>query len=129
MNTQITLATVEANLRAKITANCGGKLIVVSEGALQQMGSITDMIVTESKFDIDALTPEHLQTAQNYVDMFDKANLNGEVVDGVLMPISDTLMNLATEATKAQIHMFTPGATLSVYLVNKVIQDVKQFTR
>lgn len=129
MNTQITAASVEAKLRETITAQCGGKVITMSEGALTQMKQTADMIVEKSGFNIDTLSETDLFAANVFANLFTKANINGNVVDGVIQPADAVALEADLIAVQQHIGMFTPGAVLPIYLVAKIMGEVKQFTR
>ncbi|MNR25752.1 hypothetical protein D3C85_1429180 [compost metagenome] len=129
MNTQHTLATVEATMRDKITAQCGGKLIVVSEGALMQMDAVTKLIIEGTNFELDKLTNQELATANMFAAMFTKDHISGDVVDGVLVAGDADAIEVAMEQVKGAIDNFSPGTVLPIYLINKIVQEVKQFTR
>lgn len=127
----ITLATLEASLRAILTAPEGEQVISFSQGALDQVLEVTDIIITATGYDETKLTEADLELAANFVSHFTKAAVSGEVVDGVIQPTDPEEFRAEMERVKRVYSLGSdmPGVVIPVVLLSKLLVELKQFTR
>lgn len=127
----ITIATIEATLRAVLTAPEGDQVIVFSQGAMDQMNEVTDIIITATGYDETKVTEDDLMLAASFASYFTKAAVSGEVVDGFIQPANEVEYRAELEQVK---EIYSRGAgmygvALPVVLLCKLFNELKQFTR
>lgn len=128
MTTQITLAAIEATLRKIITDN-GTILVRISQEALDQMNDITEKLRAVSGYSDDQLNEVELEIAMERAQNFHNRYLAfpDDIVDGVLRPVNQEMLDLAIDAINTKWTQATPGMLAPVFLVNKIVNDAKSF--
>lgn len=127
----ITIATIEATLRAVLTAPEGDQVIIFSQGAMDQMNEVTDIIITATGYDEAKVSEDDLMLAASFAAHFTKAAVSGVVVDGVIQPADEVEYRAELEQVK---EIYSHGAgmygvALPVVLLCKLFNELKQFTR
>lgn len=124
----ISVATIEATLRSKVTVvNQGEVLIPFNEKGLSQMDQIAQAVIKISGLDENNLTELDLRTAEEFSKIFDKSTFSQSVVDGQFVGMSDEQL----EVTLSNISQFgeavyKPGVALPVVLLSRILNDVRQ---
>jgi len=127
----ITIATIEATLRAVLTAPEGAQVITFSQGALDQMNEVTDVIITTTGYDETKVTEEELMIAAAFANHFTKDAVTGEVVDGVIQPSPEVEFRAEVVRVKELYSLGSEmhGVALPVVLLCKVFNSLTHFTR
>lgn len=126
--TTITLAAIEATLR-KIITDDGTILVRISQESLDQMNDITEKLRAVSGYSDDQLNEAELEIAMERAQDFDNRYLAApdDIVDGVLRPVNQEMLDLAIDAINTKWTQATPGMLAPVFLVNKIVNDAKSF--
>lgn len=127
----ITIATIEATLRAVLTAPEGDQVITFSQGAIDQMNEVTDIIINATGYDETKVTEDDLQLAATFANHFTKAAVTGEVVDGVIQGANEEEFRAEMVRVKEIYSLGSGmyGVALPVVLLCKLFNELKQFTR
>jgi hypothetical protein len=127
----ITVATIEAKLRAVLTAPEGAQVITFSKGAIDQMNEVTDIIITATGYDESKVSEDDLILADTFASHFTKAAVTGEVVDGVIQPAAEEAFRAEMVGVKEIYSMGAGmyGVALPVVLLNKLFNELTSFTR
>lgn len=132
MNTNttiVTAATVEAAMRAIITAPGGEQVIRCSEAALKQMVDVSKAMAEMTGFTENRLDDLELTTSMSFIKVFNKDLINGDVIDGTLMPTDQKNVDGYIARFPEVADLFTPGVVYPAMLIAKILNEVKQFTR
>jgi hypothetical protein len=126
-----TIATIEATLRAVLTAPEGDQVITFSQGAIDQMNEVTDIIITATGYDETKVTEDDLFLAASFASYFTKAAVSGVVVDGVIQPAKEEEFRAELERVKEVYSLGAGmfGVALPVVLLCKIFNELPSFTR
>lgn len=125
----ITVDTIEAALRETITAPTGAHLIVIPEASLKQLQSVSDAFVEASNLDLNNVSQEALAAAAMAAEMYSKDHITGEIVAGELIAYDQADLDKRLKSIREHPDFVNEGLALTIYLINKIFSEVKQFRR
>lgn len=128
MTTQITLATIEAQLRNTIT-NSGTILVRLSDEVLAQMNTITAHLKATNNYDESKLDAEQLELAMDLAMHFSNDKIGTKFVDGYLALEDQAVVDsvLTDPELNAKFRDMPVGFMTPVLLVNKILNETKSF--
>lgn len=125
----VAIANIEAIFRAKITAETGPHLITVADEALEQIQKICDTMSELCGYDDSKLTPDNLELAKVIADNYSNGHFTGEVVAGVLQPVSGEEFDRILTSFHMNPDFIDIGMVFPIRIITKIITEVKQFRR
>lgn len=125
----ITVATIEAALRETITAPTGAHLIIIPEASLKQLQAVSDAFVEASNLDLNNVSQEALTAAHMAAEMYSKNHITGEIVAGELIAYDQAELDKNLKSIRENPDFVNEGLALTIYLINKIFSEVKQFRR
>lgn len=126
--TAITLKTIETKYAQALTGT-DGQRIEFHPKAVEQMIAMRDCMVEITKYDPENLSELSLEIADQVADMFTPAMISGEVVDGVLMPITDELMEQALQNVRDSADIMDPAVAIGVNILVETVGKRGYFYR
>lgn len=125
----ITVALIEEQLRNVITAPTGAHLIVIPEASLKQLQSVSDAFVEASNLDINNVSDDALKAAWLAAEMYSKNHITGDIVAGELITYDQAELDKNLKSIRENPDFVNEGLALTIYLLNKIFAEVKQFRR
>ena len=93
------------------------------------MNLVSKAILAAIEFDEVQLTVDELELAMLFTTTFTKETINGEVVNGVLQPAALEDINKFINELPSLKHLFSAGTVYPIFMIAKILTEVKQFTR
>lgn len=124
--TTTTIATIEATLRTAIATH-GTKTVLLSQEVLDQMNVIVERVRVISGYDESKLDAESLELAELTAGRFTTASIGYNVVDGYLQLETQERIDSALDQMKENMVEVPHGFLLPVFLVNKILNETKQY--
>lgn len=125
----LTVASIEALLRDVITAPTGAHLIIIPEASLKQLQAVSDAFVEASNLDVNNVGKEALLAAKFAAEMYSKDHITGEIVAGELIAYNQEDLDKNLRSIREHPDFVNEGLALTIYLINKIFSEVKQFRR
>jgi len=124
-----TVESIEALLRDVITAPTGAHLIIIPDASLAQLQAVSDAFIEASNLDVNNVDEEALMMAQMAAEMYSKDHITGEIVAGELIAYDDEALQKNLKSIRENPDWVNEGLALTIYLLNKIFAEVKQFRR